>query len=150
VRSATLAAITPISGAAGRLFVSVNGFTENPDERRRVSLNSVAPKYFETLGTPFIAGRDFAAADEGRPRVAIVNQAMARYYFGDGSPLGRQITLERDTTPLEIVGVVADAKYLDLHETPPRTVYENLLQGRPGPNVKIVLRTDVPPMSVVA
>jgi hypothetical protein len=46
--------------------------TEHPDDRRRVSLNMVAPKYFEALATPLIAGRDFAFDDEGRPRVAIV------------------------------------------------------------------------------
>lgn len=150
IRSATLAAITPISGAAGRRFISVKGFTENPDDRRRVSLNSVAPKYFETLGTPFIAGRDFAFADEGHPRVAIVNQALARYYFGTSSPLGHQFTIEGETTPLEIIGVVGDAKYLDLHETPPRTIYGHVFQSGPGPNVKLVLRTAVPPMTVVA
>lgn len=150
VRSATLAAMTPISGAAGRRFISVQGLTENPDDRRRVSLNLVAPKYFETLGTPFIAGRDFAFADEGHPRVAIVNQAMARYYFGTSSPLGRQFAIEGQTTPLEIVGVVGDAKYLDLHETPPRTIYTNAFQGSAGTNLTLVLRTDVPPRSVVA
>jgi ABC-type antimicrobial peptide transport system permease subunit len=115
-----------------------------------VSLNSVGPKYFETLGTPFIAGRDFAFADEGRPRVAIINQAAARHYFATGSPLGQQFTIEGQTTPLEIVGVVGDAKYLDLHETPPRTIYEHAFQAGVGPNAKVVLRTDVPPMSVVA
>jgi predicted permease len=150
VRSATLAAMTPISGAAGRRFISVKGVTDNPDDRRRVSLNLVAPKYFETLGTPFIAGRDFAFADEGHPRVAIVNQAMARYYFGTRSPLGHQFTIEGQSTPLEIVGVVGDAKYLDLHETPPRTIYTNAFQDSAGTNLTFVLRTDVPPMSVVA
>jgi predicted permease len=149
VRSATLAGLTPISGAAGRRFVSVNGFTEHPDDRRRVSMNQVAPKYFETLGTPFIAGRDFAFSDEGHPRVAIVNQAMARYYFGTSSPLGQQFTIEGQTTPLEIVGVVGDAKYLDLHETPPRTIYTNAFQGSAGANLTFVLRTEVPPLSVV-
>src|SRR6185503_2497272 len=106
VRSATLAAMTPISGAAGSRFISVPGFTENPDDRRRVTLNTVAPRYFETLGTPFIAGRDFAPEDEGRPRVAIVNAAMARYYFGTSSPLGHQFTIDGQPAPLEIVGVV--------------------------------------------
>jgi predicted permease len=149
VRSATLAAMTPISGTAGSQFISVRGFTENPDDRRRVSLNLVAPKYFETLGTPLIAGRDFAFADEGHPRVAIVNQAMARYYFGTSSPLGHQFTIEGQTRPLEIVGVVGDAKYWDLHETPPRTIYMNASQGSGG-TMTFVLRTDVPPMSVVA
>jgi len=107
----------------------------------------VAPRYFETLGTPFIAGRDFAPEDEGRARVAIVNAAMARYYFGTNSPLGHQFTIEGQTRPLEIIGVVGDAKYFDLHETPPRTIYMNAFQGS-GPWI-FVLRTDVPPMSVV-
>ncbi len=147
VRSATLAGMTPISGAAGSRFISVDGFAENPEDRRRVTMNSVAAGYFETLGTPFIAGRDFAPADEGRPRVAIVNQAMARYYFGTQSPLGHEFTIEGQARPLEIVGVVGDAKYWDLHETPPRTIYMNAFQGG-GPWI-FVLRTEVPPMSVV-
>jgi predicted permease len=147
VRSATLARMTPVSGAAGSRFISVSGFNEHPDDRRRVTLNNVAPRYFETLGTPFIAGRDFAPDDEGRSRVAIVNQAMARYYFGTNSPLGHQFTIEGQERPLEIVGVVGDAKYWDLHETPPRTIYMNAFQDS-GPWI-FVLHTDVPPMSLV-
>jgi predicted permease len=150
IRSVTLAGMTPISGAAGSQFVNVEGFTEHPDDRRRVSLNVVAPKYFETLGTRLIAGRDFAFEDEGRPRVAIVNQAMARYYFGTSSPLGRRFTLEGQTRPFEIVGLVGDAKYQDLHETPPRTIYLHAFQGSGGADSTFVLRTDVPPMSAVA
>jgi putative ABC transport system permease protein len=147
VRSATLAAMTPISGSGGSQFINVKGFSENPDNRRRVNLNVVAPKYFETLGTPFIAGRDFMREDEGRPPVAIVNQAMARYYFGSTSPLGRQFTFQGQTTPVEIVGVVGDAKYNDVHDTPPRTIYSNAFQGS-GTGI-FVLHTDVPPMSIV-
>jgi len=150
VRSATLAGMTPISGAAGSQFINVKGFTESPDDRRRVSLNTVAPRYFETLGTPLIAGRDFAPEDEGRPRVAIVNQAMARYYFGASSPLGREFTIEGQARPLQIVGVVGDAKYWDVHETPPRIIYMNAFQGSGLTNPIFVLRTDVPPMSLAA
>ena len=147
VRSASYAAMTPISGTGGSLFVDVEGFVERPEDRRRVRLNTVAPKYFETLSTPLIAGRDFEAADAGRPRVAIVNEAMARYYFGTSSPLGRQFTFEGQTRPLEIVGVVGDAKYNDLHETPPRTAYTNALQGSGGQSM-FLLRTNVPPTSI--
>jgi predicted permease len=147
VHSAAYAAMTPISGAGGSLFVDVEGFVEHPEDRRRVRLNTVTPKYFETLSTPFIAGRDFEPADFGRPRVAIVNQAMARYYFGTSSPLGRQFTFEGQSRPLEIVGVVGDAKYNDLHETPPRTAYTNALQGSGGQST-FLLRTKVPPMSI--
>jgi predicted permease len=149
VRSATLAAMTPISGAGGSQFITVPGFAENPDNRRRVNLNLVAPRYFETLGTPFIAGRDFTSEDEGGPPVAIVNQAMARYYFGAATPLGHRFTFQGQATPVEIVGVVGDAKYNDVHDTPPRTIYSNVFQGGAA-NLKLVLRTDVPPMSVAA
>ena len=147
VRSATLAAMTPLSGAAGSQFIHVNGFTEHPDARRRVSLNLVAPGYFDTLATPLLAGRDFGAADEAGPRAAIVNQAMAQYYFGDRSPLGGQFTIDGQATPLAIVGVVGNAKYWDAHEAPPRTIYMNAFQGG-NANLLFVLRTSVPPMSV--
>jgi len=150
VRSATVAAMTPISGTGGSQFISVPGFTENPDDRRRVNLNLVAPKYFETLGTPLIAGRDFMAEDDRRPPVAIVNQAMARYYFGTTNPLGRQFTVQGQRTPVEIVGVVGDAKYNDMHDSPPRTIYRDAFQGSGGTNLQFVLRTDVPPMSIAA
>jgi MacB-like periplasmic core domain/FtsX-like permease family len=111
-------------------------------------LNVVASKYFETLGTSLIAGRDFAPEDDGRPRVAIVNQTMARYYFGASNPVGRHFTVEGEAEPLEIVGVVADAKYNDVHDTPPRTIYQDAFQSRGGGNF-VLLRTDVPPTSVV-
>jgi hypothetical protein len=74
---------------------------------------------------------------------------MARYYFGASNPIGRHFTFEGQARPLEIVGVVADAKYLDLHETPPRTAYENALQGGAFTKPTFLLRTDVPPLSVV-
>jgi predicted permease len=149
VRSATLSAMTPISGAAGSLFATVEGFQERAEARRRLRLNSVAPRYFETMGTPLIAGRDFQFEDEGRPRVAIVNQAMARYYFGDGTPIGKHVTFDGQSQPYEIVGVVADAKYSSLHEAAPRMLYSNAFQdGRGTPN-QLMLRTNVAPLALV-
>jgi predicted permease len=149
VHSASAARMTPMSGTAGRLFVDVEGFVEHSDDRRRVAINGVTPGYFETLSTPLIAGRDFEPADAGGPLVAIINQAMARHYFGTGNPLGRQFTFEGQSRPLQIVGVVGDAKYNDLHETPPRTAYTNVLQGGNWPPT-FLLRTDVAPTSIVA
>ena len=147
VRSATHCGVAPIDGGAASSFATVEGFQEKPEDRRRVHQNWVGPRYFETLGTPFIAGRDFQYADAGRPRVAIVNQAMARYYFGTASPLGRHLTFERDTVPYEIVGVVGDAKYENLHDAAPRTVYLNAFQdGRI--QTRFALRTDGHPTAV--
>jgi predicted permease len=150
VLAATVSGMTPISGAGGSRFVNVDGVTERPEDRRRVSLNPVAPNYFKTYGTPLIAGRDFAFEDEGRPPVAIVNQAMARHYFGTGNPIGRRFTFDGQTRSYEVVGVVADAKYLDLYETPPRMVYLNVFQEGRGTSSDFALRTDVAPTAVVA
>jgi predicted permease len=150
IRSATLSGTTPISGAAGSRFASVPGFTEPPEARRRLAMNVVAPKYFGTFGTPILAGRDFQLEDQGRPRVAIVNAAMARYYFGTGTAVGRQVLFEGDTVPYEIVGVVGDAKYLDLREPPPRTVYLNAVQDRRNVFSQLSVRTAGAPASAAA
>jgi predicted permease len=147
VRSVTLSAVTPIEGGAASRFAHVEGYDERFEDRRRLSQNWVAPQYFQTLGTPFIAGRDFTFEDSGRARVAIVNQAMAGQYFSGRSPLGRHLTFEGDTLPYEIVGVVADAKYSDLHEAAPRTVYLNAFQEGQIFS-KFALRTDVAPAAV--
>jgi putative ABC transport system permease protein len=143
VRSVTLSSVTPISGAGASRFIKVEGFDEAADARRYVPLNWVGPRFFETFGTPLLAGRDFAFTDRGGPPVAIVNQAMARYYFADRNPVGGRFQLVGPSNSgitgvppdqvYEIIGVVGDAKYLDLRGAPPRTIYFNGFQElRPG------------------
>jgi predicted permease len=147
VRSVSISAVSPIQGAGAGRFVIAEGRPERPEDGR-VGLNWVAPKYFETLGTPLLAGRDFQFGDQARPRVTIVNQAMARYYFGGASAVGKHVTLDGDNKPYEIVGVVGDAKYLEIRENPGRTMYFNMFQeGRMFSQFE--LRTMVDPASVI-
>jgi putative ABC transport system permease protein len=147
VRSATLSGATPISGAVASRFATVEGYQKKTVETR-IFVNWIAPKYFETYGTPLLAGRDFTFQDQGGSHVAIVNRAMARYYFGDANPVGRRITLERDDKAFEIVGVVGDAKYLDLRETAPRTIYLCAFQERGVNSHRFALRTNGDPAAV--
>ena len=147
VRSATICAASPISGAGANRGVSVEGYQAKAGEIRNVMENWVAPKYFETLGTPLLAGRDFSIQDQGHPRVAIINQTMARYYFGKRDPIGTHITFEGDTSGYEIVGVVGDAKYLDMREDTYRTVYLNAFQESRVPS-QFALRTNIDPAAV--
>jgi predicted permease len=138
VRAVTVSGVTPISGAGASRFIKVEGVEEAAEARRYVPLNWIGPRYFETFGTPLVAGREFAFADRSGPPVAIVNRAMARYYFGDRSPIGGRfqfvgasnsgITGAPPERMYEIVGVVGDAKYLDVREVPPRTIYLNAFQ----------------------
>ena len=147
VRSATISAVTPIHGAGASRFVDMQGVQE-PVDRSRTLVNWVAPKFFETFGTPMVAGRDFVFEDEGRARVAIVNQAAAKYYFGDGSAIGHRFTLEGQTRPFEIVGVVGDAKYMTLHEAAPRTVYLNVMQEARMFAHRFAVRTAIAPTAL--
>ena len=98
--------------------------------------------YFAAMRILLLAGRIFRDTDvDAAPRVAIVNQAFARYYFPDGSAIGRQFAFEGQRDAFEIVGVVADAKYSSLHEPPPRTAYLNVFQDGGGRFSQFALRT---------
>jgi predicted permease len=147
VRSATISAPTPISGAGATRFATVEGHPERPADRRYISVSWVAPKYFETLGTPLPMGRDFTFEDRGQPRVAIVNQAMARYYFAGGNPIGKYFTFDGESQPYEIVGVAGNAKYYEIREAPLRTIYLNTFQF-PQPASGFAIRTSIDPQAV--
>ena len=113
----------PMSGNYSRFGIEVEGYQPRPGEEMAVLLNQVGPQFFATFGTPLLRGREFNAQDTPEsPKVVIVNDCLARYFFGAENPLGRRITLE-NYKDLEIVGVVADAKYRNLKEAAPQTAY---------------------------
>jgi ABC-type antimicrobial peptide transport system permease subunit len=101
----------------------------------------VSPNYFATYGTPLLAGRDFRDADMDQPRRVIVNQAVTRRYFAGRDAVGRRIWLENERDPYEIVGVVADAKYSDVHVEARTIVYVFAPLSRGS--MQLSLRTDV-------
>src|SRR5262249_14909125 len=93
--------------------------------------NVVSPGWFRTFGVPLLAGRDFDETDgETAPRVAIVNETLARAFAKGESPVGRTIavTIPARTMSMAIVGVVGDAVYRSLRETVPPTIYTPLGQ----------------------
>ena len=84
-----------------------------PGEDNEVALMAVGPGFFETIGLALREGRDLSARDQGGPPVAVVNETLARRYFGQTSPIGRRIRLPGQQPELrEIVGVARDAKHL--------------------------------------
>jgi predicted permease len=158
VRSASITGCTPIQGCGASRFVSAEGHVERPEDRRFTALSWVAPKYFETLGTPLLAGRDFSVEDAGRARVAIISQSMAGHYFPNANPIGKHITIDRDQRyggwhgsdqAYEVVGVVGDVKQSELREPAPRLMYFNMFQENRLSH-QFVLRTSVAPSSVAA
>jgi predicted permease len=154
VRSASLSEMGPITGGGGwDNAVWVQGYTPRPDENTTVYLNAVGPRYFETLGTPLLLGRDFGSQDtESAPKVAVINQTMARYFFGNSNPIGKKFGWWGDAKremQIEIIGVVKDTKYETLREQVPRTAYLDGFQIMPG-SMTFEVRTALKPAAVVS
>ena len=141
VHSAARAAITPIERGSWQWDVNV---AVAGGGRRNVHtyFNLVSPGYFETLRTHVLRGRDFAEADsKGSPRVAIVNETAARRLFPGLSPIGQTYYAgsfdgSRKESPVQVVGLVQDAKYRSLRDVPPATIYLPISQDpTPAPVV---------------
>lgn len=148
VRSVSLVGATPISGAAASLFITAEGFEEPQADRRYTAMNGVGPRYFETLGTPLLAGREFEVQDWQGQNTAIVNEALAEHYFAGRDPIGKHVTFDRSGQTHEIIGVVGDAKYYELRDPPPRTIYLSAVRDGRIFARNIVVRTHVWPASL--
>lgn len=114
-----------LSGFVGLRAVAVSGRGAAPTEDVNAQWNLVGPRFFETMGMPLLAGRDFGAGDSASaPLVAVVNETMARRFFEDARPIGRTFGFGRDLShPIEIVGIVKDAKYFSAREDPVPMVF---------------------------
>ena len=124
VESVSVGGLNLLSGGSWNNPMTIEGDRRFVTDRL-VHMGAVSPGFFRTLGTAVIAGRDFDERDVQPPgdgsgaRVAVVNQAFARRYFGSASPLGRRIgSGDRPDvkTDIEIVGVVRDFSYRNLRE----------------------------------
>jgi predicted permease len=106
---------------------------------------AVSPGYFTAAGTPLLAGRDVSFADTpNRPAVAIVNQQFARRLFGSEHAFGRYFKNSSGVS-IQIVGVVADGKYLTLSEDPSEVVFFPISQELATQTSLVVrLRSDLP------
>jgi len=123
VRSATLAAIVPISGGGNRRGAHIEGYEARPNEGLELNCNVVGLNYFNTMGIPLAQGRDFNAMDgEGAPGVVIVNEELARRYFPGQNPIGKRLRFSSGPYR-EIVGVARSVKYRRLREAPLPFIY---------------------------
>lgn len=86
--------------------------------------NVVSPGFFATAGIPLLRGRDFTDAEPDDQLVAIVNETMAKHAWPDADPIGQRFHFDyANTPPIEVVGVVADAKYREVREDDQFFVY---------------------------
>jgi predicted permease len=145
VEKAADAVIVPMTGNGWNERVIVDGVTQETFP----VFNRIGPTFFETMDTRVIAGRVFDDRDRpGSPGVAIVNEDFARKFLGGRAPLGLVFELEpRPGNPIrkfEIVGLVADTKYLELREdTQPIAYFPLAHDPTPDPAIEIIVRSSV-------
>ncbi|HEY4217401.1 MAG TPA: ABC transporter permease [Gemmatimonadaceae bacterium] len=127
VTSASLSVLTPLTRAGWNGELDVDGYVPRSRKDAIAFFNETTSGYFQTLGTPLLAGRDFESGDRiGSPKVAIVNVALGLRFFSTPNPVGRVLRVKqgkRTGDPVTIVGVVKDAKYNSLRAPAPPTVY---------------------------
>jgi predicted permease len=129
---------------------TIQGYKAGEEERMDFEQPEITPGYFATLRQPLLVGREFTAADtNGQPKVAVVNLAFAKRYFGTPqNAIGRQIVQGGSDNPkfdTTIVGVVGDIKHSDLRTTLGPAVYEPYLQQKHPTGVVMYLRAGGPP-----
>jgi putative ABC transport system permease protein len=108
----------------------------------------VSPKYFQSVGIPLVKGRTFTEGDrQDAPEVAVINQSLARRYWGNDDPVGARVTFDRGESWVAIVGVVGDAKQRGLDREPTDELYAPFAQN-PLLGASLLVRTASDPMSM--
>jgi predicted permease len=152
VQGVTVAEIPVLARSSWRSTIGVEGFAPDYKEDMNPEVNTVGPDYFATLGIPLVAGRQLGPEDTAdAPRVAVVNETFARYFFGEGNALGRRFEFVGDSSTIEIVGVVPDSRSSSLREEVSRAVWVPLRQAPADPpsNVTFYLRTAGSPEELI-
>ncbi|HEY6308074.1 MAG TPA: ABC transporter permease [Candidatus Angelobacter sp.] len=159
-RLATLPGVRAVTYSKNGLFsgsdsgddLTVEGFVPKSDDDRAAHYDYSGPGYFSALGVPLILGRDIGPQDTATsPKVAVINETMARFYFGQASPLGRRIWIDGNegrNKPIEIVGVARDARGMEMRGQMERRFYVPFSQNAPGSNVVFEVRAGGDPAAL--
>jgi putative ABC transport system permease protein len=140
------------SGTESRTSLQIPGFTPRSRDDTMAAYDDIGPGYVRAIGAHLLQGREFTAADDQRSlRVALVNAAMARFYFPGQSPIGRTIVVN-DSVILSIVGVVGDIRDHELTAPSPRRFYRPYLQyplgSEPG-TLNLAIRATGDPVKLI-
>ena len=156
VDAAAATSQTPMTGEKITAdFVAVTD-GPNPPEDTQMPYNDVGPGYFRTMRTRIIAGREFEK-NERELNVCILNQSAAAFLFPNQQPLGRYVRSRNtqefpDQIACRVIGLAEDAKFFDLRQSPPRTIYLPLSTKRIDNlgNLVFLIHTPTKPQAIAA
>ncbi len=155
VKDAAVVSYLPLSGTWGVVRFLVEGRATAPEEIPTVNNQVISHEYFRALGMALAAGRFFSERDtEDAPRAAIVNESLARRYWGPeaAAAIGQRLKLEGEgpeAAPLTVVGVVKDIRNSELYETPRPELYRCYPQA-PTATMSLVAHTASDPLGLAA
>ena len=160
VESAAVTLGLPLDPRA-RFFVDDSTFSiagEPPQpmaQRPAAPVHVIGPDYFATIHVPLTRGRSFDDRDRaGSPGVVIINESMARRFWPNENPIGRQVTHDLSIVPgqqttREIVGVVGDVRHFGLERASEPQMFVPHAQ-MPWPSMAIVIRTPLDAVRISA
>lgn len=153
VSAASVSMVPILSDSNWGSNLSVEGFDDSPDTNTNAGYNAVGPDFFEALSIPLLRGRIFDESDRnGRPRVAIVNQAFLRKFELEQSGLGARMAMGRESDvelDIEIVGVVGDAAYSSVKESIPPQFFLSIYQTENVGSASFYVRARQEPETLV-
>ncbi len=119
VTAVSVASMAPLTGDGMRSTTHIPGYDEQPDENMEIRVVTAGPDFFRALGVPILRGRELTWRDQDTVSRVVVNQSMARRYWGGRDPVGAFVRLGgRNGTPAEVIGVAGDVRFIALAEAP--------------------------------
>jgi len=152
VKSVALANVIPMGAGGDEVTIVPEGYQfPKGQESVDVICNTIDENYFDTMRIPIVSGRAFRAADTATaPRVAIVNEELARHYWPAQNPIGKRFRLDDAKGPwFEIVGVAKTTRYRWFAEPPTDSLYLALTQ-HPRPRITLLAESYGDPSSLLA
>jgi putative ABC transport system permease protein len=141
--------VAPFSGSGTANRFRLEGEPRSA-EFRSAAWRAVTPEFFETLGIPLKSGRRFTAADvDGSQQVVILSESMAKRFWPNQDPIGRQLLWGRSGSVKTIVGVVGDLRDLSVDASPVPTMFRPFAQLPDAP-MTFVIRTKTDPAGAIA
>jgi len=150
VRSAGFAAYLPLTGDDNGWAFTIEGRAPLPAGVYDVAkYRPVSHGYFETMGMPLTSGRDFTSADtQDRPFVVVINESMARAYWGRENPVGQRLRFGSDTWRT-VIGIAGDVRHEGLDRGLQPEMYVPFAQApQPETVSTLVVRTSIDAASI--
>jgi macrolide transport system ATP-binding/permease protein len=118
IESAAFGSRIPLGfGSNSSTSVGIDGYVPRENEEIVINYSTIGSGYFETMGVPIRAGREYNDTDTlESPRTVVINEAMARRYWPEGKALGGRVRFGPNAA--EVIGIVADTKYNSINERP--------------------------------